>query len=69
MRRTALLTLSLPALLMASAAQAVTFYLHRSGSPVPVPGGTTTFLLDQSAPVAPSASRSASRAHGSNPLP
>src|SRR4029077_1486077 len=53
MRRTVLLTLSSLVLVTATAAQAVTFYLHRSGVPVPVPGGTTTFVLDENPPVAP----------------
>jgi hypothetical protein len=53
MRRTVLLTLVSLVLVTATAAQAVTFYLHRSGVPVPVPGGTTTFVLDENPPVAP----------------
>jgi hypothetical protein len=53
MRRTVLLTLSSLVLVTATAAHAVTFYLHRSGVPVPVPGGTTTFVLDENPPVAP----------------
>ena len=52
MRRMALVTLSLAVLITATAAQAATFYLHEVGSPVPVPGGTTTFVLDENAPVA-----------------
>ena len=46
---------SVPLLVLTSAAVpwAATFYLHESASPVPVPGGTTTFVLDQNPPVAP----------------
>ena len=52
MRGTVLRVLPALVLVIATTAQAVTFYLHESGSPVSVPGGTTTFVLDENPPVA-----------------
>lgn len=53
MHRVALLTVGALAVLGTTAlAQTSTFYLHETPSPVPVPGGTTTFVLDENPPVA-----------------
>jgi hypothetical protein len=52
MRRTALLTGSILVLAATTPARAATFYFHKSPTPVAVPGGTTTFVLDENAPVA-----------------
>jgi hypothetical protein len=50
MRRIALLAVVLLGSVAGAGAQSLTFYLHKSASPVSVPGGTTTLFLDQTAP-------------------
>lgn len=52
MRRISLLSAWACVLVTTVTASASTFYLHQTGSPVAVPGGTTTFILDENAPVA-----------------
>jgi hypothetical protein len=54
MNRTALVIASVVALAATASGQTptTTWYLHKSGSPVGVPGGTTTFVIDENAPVA-----------------
>ncbi len=52
MHRIALITVSVVALAATARAQVVTYYLHLSPSPVAVPGGTTVYTIDQTAPVA-----------------
>ncbi len=54
MNRTALVIAAIIALATTASGQTptTTWYLHESGSPVSVPGGTTTFVLDENTPVA-----------------
>ena len=52
MRKVVLLAGALVALAATSRAQTVTYYLHKSASPVAIPGGTTVFTMDEVAPTA-----------------
>jgi len=53
MRKVVLLAGVIVALAATTRAQTVTYYLHKSASPVAIPGGTTVFTLDEVAPSAP----------------
>src|SRR4029079_2596231 len=52
MRKVVLLAGAFVALAATARAQTVTYYLHKSASPVAVPGGTTIFTMDEVAPAA-----------------
>lgn len=52
MRPITLMIATMAGLATVAEAQTVTYYLHQSPSPVAIPGGTTTFVLDANPPTA-----------------
>ncbi len=51
MRTIAMLAASVVVLATTTSAQTVTYYMHKSGSSVGVPGGSTNIVIDENAPV------------------